>query len=345
MTRQMDDTVCDALRERIKRFLAARPDVSVVDLVHMTTLSDQAGRNFMNGHLPGGREVVSELTRVMELAEAGDLLPPGGRRGGVVISEEAPEQVKRVAKRRNFYMTETVRKIAEVLDYCVETCCIGVVTADFGVGKTEGVKAWRRERRNVETLVFEFDEFSSSNKVDFVQQLATALGLEPPPGQQQGGKVFRAVCQKLRESPCLVILDQCETVRARMMQVVRQIWDQTHEYGVGVVLLAAPILLSRMRVSRIADLGALTSRVGVWAPLSGVSRAEMARIVKQEGIEEVDEGAFDLWWRSTAGSMRRLMRAVDLLKAKHQGKRITEKTIAGMAGYLWGMQIRAEGVA
>ena len=93
---------------------------------------------------------------------------------------------------------------------------------------------------------------------------------------------------------------------------------------------------------RVADLGALTSRVGIWAPLSGVSRAEMAAIVKQEGIEDIEEAAFDLWWRSTGGSMRRLMRAVDLLKAKHQGKRITEKTIATMAGYLWGLPVRGE---
>jgi DNA transposition AAA+ family ATPase len=338
----VSDQVRQALRDRIKRFLAARPDVGILDLVHCSTLCDAAGRNFLSGHLPGGTEVVSELTRVMDLAEAGDLLPPGGRDGGVVISEEAPARVRRVPKRGNFYRTETVRKIAEVLDFCAENCTIGVVTADYGVGKTEAVKAWRRERPGVETLIFEFDEFSSANKVELVHQLAGMLGVDVAPGQQSGGKVFRAVCERLRENPCLLILDQCETVRARVMQIIRQIWDQTHEYGVGVVILAAPILRTRMMVSRMADLGALTSRVGIWALLNGVSRAEMAAIVKQEGIEDVDEAAYDLWWRSTGGSMRRLMRAVDLLRAKHSGKRITEKTIAGMAGFLWGMPVRGE---
>jgi hypothetical protein len=109
---------------------------------------------------------------------------------------------------------------------------------------------------------------------------------------------------------------------------------------VGVVLLSAPILLTRMNQSRIADLGALTSRVGIWAPLAGIQRAEMAAIVKQEGFTDIEESAFDLWWKATAGSMRRLMRALDLLKAKHAGKRITEKTIAGVAGHLWGMSLR-----
>jgi len=90
--------------------------------------------------------------------------------------------------------------------------------------------------------------------------------------------------------------------------------DRTHEAGVGVVLLAAPILLQRMNGSKLADLGALTSRVGVWAPLTGVSKQEMAAIVKQEGITDVEEAAFDLWWKATGGSMRRLMRAIDLLR-------------------------------
>jgi len=341
MTRQVADEVCEALRDRIRRFLNTRPDVGILDLTHYTTLCDSAGRNFLSGHLPGGSEVVKEFTRVLNMAEAGDIMPPGGRdSGSVVICEEAPARARRVAKRGQFYQTETVRKIGEVLDFCAENCTIGVITADFGVGKTEAVKAWRRGRPGVDTLVFEFDEFSSGNKVDFVAQLAGMLGVDVAPGQQSGGKVFRALCERLREAPCLLILDQCEAVRARVMQVVRQIWDRTHESGVGVVLLAAPILLTRMTISRMADLGALTSRVGVWAPLAGFSRAEMAAVVKQENIGDVEEAAFELWWRSTGGSMRRLMKAVDLLRAKYAGQRITEKTIATMAGFLWATPVR-----
>jgi len=122
-------------------------------------------------------------------------------------------------------------------------------------------------------------------------------------------------------------------------QVIRQLHDRTADAGVGVVMLAAPIFLARLMAGKMADLGALTSRVGIWAPLSGVTRGEMSSIVKQEGFEDVDEEAFDLWYKATNGSMRRLMRSVDLLKAKHAGKRVTEKTVAGVAGHLWGMNL------
>ncbi len=339
MTNQLGDKVCDELRAEISQFLAGRPDLGIMDLIQLTSLSDSTGRSFMGGSIHGGRQVVTELRRVLEAAKAGDCLQPGGSQA-IVVTENQTARVRRVRKTQNFYATQTVSRVAEVLDFCAEKAAIGVVTADFGAGKTEAVAAWRRAHKT-DCLVFEFDEFSSSNKVDFVALLGRMLGIEAAGGSANGGRTFRMVCEALRESPCLVICDQCEVVRVRVFQVIRQIWDRTHDAGVGVVLLAAPILLTRMNNSRTTDLGALTSRVGIWAPLSGVTKSEMAAIVKAEGIADIEEGAFDLWHRATNGSMRRLMRAIDLLKAKHSGKVITEKTIVGVAGHLWGMHIDA----
>ncbi len=345
MTRQVSDEVCDRLREEIRQFLAARPDVTMPDLVHYTKLSEHTGRAFMNGNCPGGREVVGELRRALAQARAGDILPPGGTKA-LVVAEQYQSRVERMPKRRQFYETSMVQRVGEVLDYCAENAAIGVCTAGFGAGKTEAVRAWRQGRgRRVESLVFEFDEFSASSKVDCVQQLARAFGVPVTPGSQFAGRLFREVCDHLRENPCLLIFDQAETVRARVFQVIRQCWDRTHDAGVGVVILAAPILLSRLNRSGMEDLGALTSRVGIWAPLTGVTRAEMAAIVKREGIADVDEDAFHAWWTRTGGSMRRLMATIDLLKARHAGRRVTEKTIQGVAGHLWGMSIRHQEAA
>jgi hypothetical protein len=150
----------------------------------------------------------------------------------------------------------------------------------------------------------------------------------------------------------MLVFDQCETVRPRVMQVIRQVWDRTRHAGVGIALLAAPVLMERLVGSRMRDLEALRSRVGVWAQLQGLSRAEMAAIVEQEGIK-VDPPAMELWWRATGGSMRRLVSAVDMIQAKHSGRNVTEKTVIGVAGNLWGMALdggrgpgaRGQGVA
>lgn len=342
MTNQLPDEIVEAARERLKKFLREHPDVSCPDIAAHTTLSDVTVRSFAVGSCRGGREVVGEITRVLDGIGRGDIILRT-QRSVVAVTEDHSAPARRVRKRRDFYVTQTYKKICAVLDYCVEHAAIGVITADFGVGKTEAVKAWRSgPGRKVDCLVFEFDEFSSCNKVDFVAQIALALGLTPARGQQNGASIFRSVCEALRARPCLLIFDQAELARTRICQIIRQIWDRTSDVGVGVVVLGAPILATRMLGSRMADLGALTSRVGIWGTMTGFTRAEMAAIVRQEGITSITDGAMDLWYRACGGSMRRLMRSVDLLSAKHSGKEVTERTISGMAGHLWGMQVRPD---
>ena len=340
MTRQLPNEVCYAARSEALRFLASRPDLGPADLAQFTTLAESTVRMFLRGTIPGGREVVDEIDRVIAQVKAGEILQPGGTQQAIVFLEKGQRPERRVMRRDTFYETETARKIWDVLDYAAEHCAIGVVTSGFGNGKTEAVKEWRRRTAGkVESVVFEFDEFSSCNKVDFIRALGRMFGIECAMGSFNGGLVFRELCERLRQQPLLLIFDQVETVRPRICQCLRQLWDKTADAGVGVVLLAAPILLTRLSNGKMADLGALSSRVGVWAPLAGISKAEIAAIVKQEGIADVDPEAFELWWQATGGSMRRLLRAIDLLKAKHAGKRVTEKTVASVAGFLWGMNI------
>ena len=334
MKRELSDAACDAARERVRRLLAARPDLRAEDLAQHTTLAACTVRTWLCGRIPGGREVVGQMLGVAGLVEAGEILVPGGHRQTLVLSEDTQQQVVRVPHQGNFYATATVRRVAEVCNYCSEQAAIGLVTGAFGVGKTEAVRAWRRETAGkVESLVFEISEFSGSSKVGFVGGLGRIFGTEKSTGDQNGCSIFDELVGLLRERPTLLIFDQGECARARIHQIIRQIHDLTNDAGVGVVILAAPILLARLH--KMPDLGALASRIGIFAPLSGLTKSEMAAIVKQEGLTDIDEAAFDLWWKQTGGSMRRLMRAIALMQAKHAGKRITERTVAGVASHLW----------
>ncbi len=339
MVNSVSDEEYRAVRDEIKAFLAVRPDLTAADLAQYTTLADTTVRSFVHGNGVRGRAVVDEMKRVIAQAKAGDILLPGGSQS-VAITEDHSKKVRRVARQGTFYEIQTSRKVGEVLDYVAESRTIGVVTGIFGMGKTESVKHWRGSRgRNVDCAVLEFDEFTAADKVEFVREMCRQFGLPTILGSQSGGRMFRALVDYLNENPCLLIFDQCETLRPRVCQVIRQLWDRTHEAGCGVVTLAAPILLARLVAGKMVDLGALESRVGIWAPLTGITREEFAAVVKQEGFTEVDSDAFTLWYRMANGSMRRLMRSIDLLRSKHQGKRISEKTIEGVAGHLWGVSV------
>jgi len=339
MVRQLSDEEVNAARQEVRDFMKSRPDLTAADIAQHTTLSDTSVRGWIAGSFPGGHDVVGQILSVVRKARAGEVLAPGGHQSVTLLVDEE-KRVRRVRRIGRFYETQTAKRIGEVLDYCAEHSAIGCITAEFGCGKTEAVREWRRRRGSkVECAVLEFTEFSSCDKVEFVRELCQMFDLPVVQGSQGGGRMFYTLCEHLKENPSLLIFDQAEVVRPRVLQVLRQIHDRTSESGVGAVLLAAPILMARLAGRKRADFGALSSRVGIWAPLSGLTRGEMAAIVKQEGISDVDDAAFDLWWKATGGSMRRLMRSIDLLKAKHQGKPIGEKTIAGVGGMLWGMNI------
>jgi len=331
----------EAVRQQVLEFVAGRPDIEdAYVLSAYTRFAQSTCRHFLDGlNLRYGHDAVAaDFARVLRLAEAGDILPAGAT--PVELTEARGEAVQRLRKARDFYKIETVRCVATAMTYCAENGLIGVITGDYGVGKSEAVKAWRRgDGRRYTSVAYEFNEFTAKNTVSFMQALAALLDVPYVAGSNNGARIFEDVVAALVEAPCLLILDQCETVNPRVMQIVRQIHDRTRDAGVAVVLLASPVLAERMQGARIRDLGALTSRVSVWVKLRGLSAAEMAEIIRAEGVTRVEDEAFRLWHRAVGGSMRRLMASVGLIQAKHAGKPVTEKTIVGVADALWGMSL------
>jgi DNA transposition AAA+ family ATPase len=309
-------------------------------LTTCTSLALHTVKDYIHGRHGGTPYVDRELTKAIDAIERGELLRVD-QAEPVEISESTDTRRRLRGKARDFYLIDTVRRIRQVLNFAHEQAIIGVITAEYGVGKTESVRNWRQnDGRKIDHLVFEFDEFSSHGVVDFTECLAERLGIDFRAGQCNAGRTLRAICSYLQEHPMLLIFDQAETVMPRVMQVIRQIWDQSRHQGVGVVLLASPLLRQRLEAARLRDLGALTSRVSIWASLTGVQQAEAADILKAEGVTSIDEAAFSILFKATGGSMRRLMAVTNLLVSKHQGKQITEKTMKQVAASLWGLNLR-----
>lgn len=331
------------LRERLNALRDRRPDISLTMLSAFTTLGPRTITKVASGQRNANPYTEGQITSVLDRIDAGEILRLGGDARAVELTESVePGRPVRVQRQRDFYVIDTVRRVRQVLEFCVEHAAIGIITAEYGVGKTESVSHWRKNAgRKVENLVFEFDEFSARNIQDFVECLADRLGVPYRRGPVNAGRTMRAICAALEKEPMLLIFDQCESVAPRILQVIRQIWDATRRAGVGMVLLASPLLFTKLHEGRMKDIGALTSRVGIWAALRGVQREEAINILRQEGVKEIDDDAFDLIWRATGGSMRRLMAVAELLVAKHAGKPVTERTVTGVAQNLWGLNLQS----
>jgi type II secretory pathway predicted ATPase ExeA len=330
------------IRSRVLALLQRRPDIKTGQIGVHTGLSHATVNKFINGTFTFGPRVDAEFERVLREIEAGDILPEHTEEIAIPKEPSAIRRRSRRARDRDFYVIDSVRKIEQVLNHCAEQGVIGVVTGDYGIGKTEAIRRWiGGAGSTVNQLVFEFDEFSSRNVVDFVHALADKLNLRADRSVKRGGETMRNVCAAIaqQEPPLLMIFDQCETCSPRVMQVIRQIWDKTRDAGTGIALFASPLLLHRLNAARMKDMGALSSRVAIWTQLRGVLREESMNVLKQEGVTDIDPDALDLLWRASGGSMRRLMAAADLLVLKHSGKRITVRTVEGVASHLWGLDI------
>lgn len=327
-----------AVRTRVLALLDRRPDISRTDLETHTTLSQTAVHRFINSGEEHGLRVVQEFQRVLALIEAGDILQPRA----AITTAVAPWRQRRARPARNFYRTQTVERVATVLNHCADNGVIGIATGEYGIGKTDAIRRWLAEDgRKHDVIVFEFDEFTAHQLIDFIWQLARRMNLEVIKTVRNGGVCFRAICDAInrRDRPLFLIFDQCESVSPRIMQAIRQIYDNTRDAGTGMALFASPLLLQKMNQSRTRDMGALSSRVAIWVQLDGTGREECTDILAKEGLTGLDASVVDLLWRASAGSMRRLMAAADLLLAKHKGKKITEHTVEGVAKSLWGFDL------
>lgn len=327
------------IRHRVLELLADRSDITPAILGAYTNLSQSTVSKFLSSGVEFGRRVELEFERVIRQIENGDILLPSS--DSIELTEE-PSYPRPIRRSRDFYRIKSVQRIEQMLTHCAEHGVIGVTTGEYGVGKTEAIRRWLANQgsgRNA--MVFEFDEFSAHAVVDFVNQLAGRFDLRVDRSPRGAGDTMRAICEAInqQDKPLLLIFDQCETCSPRVLQVIRQIWDKTCHFGTGVAMFASPLLLTRLHESRMKDVGALSSRVAVWVQIHGVLREETAEILKKEGVSDIEQTAIDLLWRASAGSMRRLMAASDLLVLKHAGKKITERTIEGVASHLWGLDI------
>lgn len=325
------------VQQRVRELLERRPDITTARLATaIPGLSRATVFFYISGQYEPTSDTDKHFERVLNQIEAGEIFR-ADEPAPLQITEEV-STARRLPRKRGFYVIDTTRRVRQLLNYCDEQAVIGICTADFGAGKTESIRHWREsDGHKVEHILFEFDDFSGRNVLDFIGCLASQLNLPVQPNMHTGGKVLRACIEALERRPMLLIFDQCEMVAPRIFQIIRQIWDKTRCAGVGVAIFAAPMLVERLEKSRMRDLGALCSRVGIWATLTGVQKSEVSAILHQEGIAQIDDGATDLVWRAAAGSMRRLMAISDLLASKHAGKAVTERTIAGIAKHLWGL--------
>ncbi len=265
------------VREQVLALLQQR-GLNATDVACYVDLAQSTVWNYLAGTRGESQQIKAEMQLFLMRVGRGEILSEGSQPEHNVVSiANGSKRSPRNPKRRRHYETEMVQQVASAIDFCVGHSSIGLITADFGAGKTHAAQLWRRQHLDINSLLFEFEETTASSKFDFIGCIADQLGMDGRVTYATAHRQFHAVVNRLREEPLLLVLDQCEGVRVRVLQLIRQLWDRTHEFGTAVVLLSAPQLSQRLERRRSGDLGALRSRIGVHVALRGLPQRGYGR--------------------------------------------------------------------
>ena len=108
----MEKKTADTIK-RIEEFLARRPDLDFINLVVHGRYSNATCYQWRKGNAGTLRlnadAIAADFERVLDLAERGEILQPGGE--AFTLTEAPKPEGQKIRRARDFYLTQTVKRI------------------------------------------------------------------------------------------------------------------------------------------------------------------------------------------------------------------------------------------
>jgi DNA transposition AAA+ family ATPase len=221
------------------------------------------------------------------------------------LDREADKQSERKGKLTLTYLpTLSPAKLArEIANITAMDGEIGVLTGAPGTGKTSSMRAYTSE--NPSTVMIEVTQ--TYNKRVLLQEMADKLNLKY--GEKLSDSHLHeaevAICDKLRGSGRLVIIDEAEYLSVTLLELIRRIYDHTEDENgnkCGILLVGLPRLRANL-VGKRGEYAQIHSRVGLYKELKALDVAGVRQIV--ESATGTGKNA-QKYYASTNGNIRRL---------------------------------------
>jgi DNA transposition AAA+ family ATPase len=200
----------------------------------------------------------------------------GNFRGDVAKLEDAiiqwlARQAKaRERKRVPVVETEDLRRITNAVQIAHAEKDIALIIADAGSGKSTAASWYAKNNEKATVLI---NVVSGMNRKMLVQEIARQLSLDIV--RVPVNTLIKNVSETLFERDMVVILDEADYLKADALEFTRRL---VYDLGQsGLVLIGLPRLKYQIQNLR-NDHRQLESRIGVYLPLSGLTRADAASI-------------------------------------------------------------------
>jgi DNA transposition AAA+ family ATPase len=235
----------------------------------------------------------------------------GTYRGDVAKLEDtiirwlARQAKARERKRVPVVETEDLRRIANAVQIAHAEKDVALIIADAGAGKCTAV-AWYAHNNEKATVLV--NVVSGMNRRMLVQEIARQLSLDTVRVPVQ--TLIKNVSETLLERDMVVILDEADCLRADALECVRRLVDDLGQSG--LVLIGLPRLKHQIQNLR-NDHRQLESRIGVYLPLSGLTRAD-AGAIAESVWPKIDRKIVDAIYNVSKTDVRQFTKVIERMQ-------------------------------
>lgn len=245
----------------------------------------------------------------------------GTYRGDVIKLEDAIVQwLARQAKARErkrvpVVQTEDLRRIANAVQIAHAEKDIALIIADAGAGKSTAAAWYARNNEKATVLI---NVVSGMNRRMLVQEIARQLSLDTV--RVTVNTLIKNVSEALFERDMVVILDEADYLKADALEFTRRL---VYDLGQsGLVLIGLPRLKYQIQNLR-NDHRQLESRIGVYLPLSGLTRADAGSIAESVW-PKIDRKIVDAIYSVSKTDIRQFTKIIERMQGAMAVNRVAE---------------------
>lgn len=145
-----------------------------------------------------------------------------------------------VQDQKYFCPTMAANLTWEVLQYCDETCQMGTVTGESGIGKTETCKEYKRRNNK---SIYIVSDISTRRVSPILRLIAKNMG-GPHAVYSSASNLLHGIIDRLKNSHRLIIIDESHFLSWESLEAIRKLHDAAN---VGIVYAGMQRLYDQMK--------------------------------------------------------------------------------------------------
>jgi len=219
-----------------------------------------------------------------------------------IVSWIARVEQAHARKRVPVVETDQLRKITNAINLAHTEQDIALIVDDAGGGKSTAAR-WYADRNPRTTVLI--DVVEGMNRKALTNEIAKQLGLETIRVNYQ--TMIKNVSAALADRNMVVILDEANNLRNDALEFSRRLVNDLGQSG--LVLIGLPTLTGIIQNLK-NDHRQLESRIGVYLPLSGLTKKDAKKIAASVW-EDIDDEVVEAIYRISRTDVRQFVKIIE----------------------------------